>query len=334
MLRALRFAAALMAAVPATAIGPAAAARNIVVTNDDGLTSNVVALYAALKAEGHDVVVSVPCINQSGMGAALRIGRPIGALDHDCLNGAAKAGAPGVGPIRREGVAANDFYYVDGTPVMAMLHGVDVIAAQRWGRTPDLVLSGPNEGQNLGAIILSSGTVGNAQVAAMRGIPAIALSAGGNTSGGDGIANPLSREVARRVAELVSALDARAGEGAMLPSGIALNVNFPDALSGARWAASRVGTYNAYRVSFAADLAASAGEELKAMAKARGTEIPALPGLTFGHNDDAPEPSQERDESVVNRTAISVSPMQAGYGASLSGEALTEWLITALPESK
>ena len=62
---------ATIAAILALATPMAAEARNIVITNDDGLTSNVVALYKALKADGHDVIVSVPCQNQSGMGAAL-----------------------------------------------------------------------------------------------------------------------------------------------------------------------------------------------------------------------------------------------------------------------
>ena len=53
------------------AVASPASALNILLTNDDGLTSNVVALYAALKAQGHDVVVSVPCSGQSGRGAAI-----------------------------------------------------------------------------------------------------------------------------------------------------------------------------------------------------------------------------------------------------------------------
>ena len=44
-----------------------ALALNIVITNDDGLTANVRALHDGLKAEGHDVVVSVPCSEQSGL---------------------------------------------------------------------------------------------------------------------------------------------------------------------------------------------------------------------------------------------------------------------------
>ena len=43
----------------------------ILVTNDDGLTSNTKALYETLKAAGHDVIVSVPCTGQSGRGAGI-----------------------------------------------------------------------------------------------------------------------------------------------------------------------------------------------------------------------------------------------------------------------
>ncbi len=48
--------------------GSAWARRDRRCRTDDGLTSNVKALYEALKADGHDVIVSVPCTNQSGDG--------------------------------------------------------------------------------------------------------------------------------------------------------------------------------------------------------------------------------------------------------------------------
>jgi len=63
----------LIAAIALAATVAPAGARTIVITNDDGLTSNTLALYRALKAKGHDVIVSVPCQNQSGKGAALRL---------------------------------------------------------------------------------------------------------------------------------------------------------------------------------------------------------------------------------------------------------------------
>ena len=322
----------LIALFAATALGfaPAvAAARNIVITNDDGLTSNVVALYEALKAAGHDVVVSVPCTNQSGQGAALGIARPIAPLKTACLNDAAKPGDPGAGAMTRAGLPSGDFHYVDGTPVAALLHGLDVVARARWGKAPDLVLSGPNEGQNVGAIILSSGTVSAAQYAAVRGIPAIALSGGANTEAAS-LDNPVSDAVAQRSVELVAHLEARAGAGALLPPGLALNVNFPDQPAGARWQLTEIGSYNAYKVGFTTDMAASASPMMQMMAKSRGTEIPPLPGVSFDFNTAVPAPDQRDDESVVYRKAIAVSPMQAGFAYPAGGAALTAAELAAL----
>jgi 5'-nucleotidase len=308
------------AAIAITAFHAApAAAHRIVLTNDDGLTSNVVALYRALKADGHDVVVSVPCTNQSGMGAALHIGRPLAPLAEPCLNDAAEAGAPGAGPMTRSDLPRGDFFYVAGTPVMALLYGLDVEAARRWGAEPDLVLSGPNEGQNVGAVILSSGTVSNAQYAAVRGIPAIALSAGANSAGDKGLDNPESKKVGRLSADLVRTLDAQAKGGPLLPPRLALNVNFPDKLAGAKWRVSQVGTYNAYKLDFVENMASSASPTLIAMAKQHGAELPPLPGLAFDFNQQTPLPDQVDDESVVYRTDIAVSAMQAGYAAQSAG---------------
>ncbi|EHJ59706.1 acid phosphatase [Novosphingobium pentaromativorans US6-1] len=285
-----------------------AQARNIVIANDDGLTSNVVALYKALKAEGHDVIVSVPCSGQSGMGGAVRFMRPIGPLAQDCHNAAAKKGDPGVGPISREGIPARDFNYVDGTPVMALLYGLDIAAQKRWGKAPDLVLSGPNEGQNLGQISVSSGTVNVVQYASARGIPAVALSAGADTADDENLANPKSARVAALTAQLVDALQAGADDKPLLPAHVSLNVNFPDDLSRDAWAPTEVGTYNAYTVRFAEDMSQSP------LARATGAGNQELPGVVIDMNNAEPDSSQEDDESVVVRNAITISVMQPGFG--------------------
>lgn len=288
----------------------AAEARNIVITNDDGLTSNVVALYKALKADGHDVIVSVPCQNQSGMGAALGL-RPLTPLESACRNNAANAGASGAGPMTREGLGS-DFYYVNSTPVMAVLYGLDIVAMKRWGKAPDLVLSGPNEGQNVGAIAISSGTISAAQFAALRGLPAIALSAGQNSAGPD-LDNAQSPIIAEKSADLVSALDIASKGGRMLPEGLALNINFPNEAKGTKFCASKIGTYNAYTLNFSENMAASASPEMKEMAKAYKMDIPPLPGLLLGQNLAKPSADQLQDESFLHQTCIAVSPMQAGY---------------------
>ncbi len=63
-------------------------------------------------------------------------------------------------------------FSVDGSPGQAVLHGIyDVIQAK-----PDIVVSGINYGENVGAEITMSGTVGAALEAASLGIPALAVS--------------------------------------------------------------------------------------------------------------------------------------------------------------
>jgi 5'-nucleotidase len=150
--------------------------------------------------------------------------------------------------MTREGLGS-DFHYVNSTPVMAVLYGLDIVAMKRWGKAPDLVLSGPNEGQNVGAIAISSGTIGAAQFAALRGLPAIALSAGQNSAGPD-LENAQSPAIAEKSAELVRALDVASKGGRMLPAGLALNINFPNEAKGTKFCASKIGTYNAYTLSF------------------------------------------------------------------------------------
>lgn len=63
-------------------------------------------------------------------------------------------------------------FAVDGSPGQAVLHGIyDVIRDK-----PDLVVSGINYGENVGAGLTVSGTVGAALEAASFGIPALAVS--------------------------------------------------------------------------------------------------------------------------------------------------------------
>ena len=147
------------------AISLPTSALNIVMSNDDGLTSNIKALYKALKTAGHDVVVSIPCQGQSGMGAAIIFLEPLTPLTEACLNNAASAAESGVGPVSKveKGFDYSDFSYVNGTPIMATAYGLDILAPARWGSAPDLVISGPNQGQNVGSIVVSSGTVSNIQ---------------------------------------------------------------------------------------------------------------------------------------------------------------------------
>jgi 5'-nucleotidase len=204
---------------------------------------------------------------------------------------------------------------------MATLYGLDVLAIARWGKAPDLVLSGPNEGQNVGAMVITSGTVSTAQYGMARGIPSIALSAGIKTTGDERLANPASADVARLTVDLVRHLDKRSGGQRLLPSSMALNVNFPDKLDGAKWQLSRIGTYDQYKVSFSSDLGKTpAGSQF-------GMSGVHFPGVVIDMNADKPTSAQAMDESVVFRTAIAVSPMQMGYETTTPP---SKWLNQAL----
>jgi 5'-nucleotidase len=287
-------------------------ALNILLSNDDGLTSNVKALYDELKAAGHAVIVSVPCSGQSGRGGAIVMYSTTTIIpDNDktqieaeggCHNGAAPLGAPAVGPFTKAGYTGGDFHYVHGTPVMATMYGLDVLATARWGKAPDLVLSGPNEGQNVGRVVVHSGTIGNAQFAAGRGIPAIALSAGTDTVDNAGLASPASKVVARLTTKLLAALQAKAGSGPLLPAGVALNVNFPDAPSAnAAWAFARHGTYDTYKLKFSS----------------------AAPWGLSGSAPSTPTADQAEDEALLYKTKVAVTAMQVGYEQRPPGQ---QWL--------
>lgn len=307
-------------------------ALNILLTNDDGLTSNVKALYTALKADGHDVIVSVPCTGQSGMGGAVKFFEPLVPLSEACLNNAALPGDPGAGPVTKVeyGYDYSDFYYVNGTPIMATAYGLDVPAIARWGNGPDLVLSGPNEGQNVGPILNTSGTVSNAQFAGTRGLPAIALSAGTNTAGeteddGHVLDNPLSTVVADLIVELIHALQKKGGRHALMLPGVALNVNFPDAVSPAsEWAFSKIGSYSAYAIRFAEDLSQD-----PIGARIGFAEVP-YPGIVVSSNQAAPTRKQSQDEAVVYQDKISVTPMQILFDADASIQRWLRWRLCDL----
>lgn len=66
-------------------------AANILLVNDGGLTANTRALYRAVVAAGHEVIVSAPRQNQSGKGASLNFLTPLVPLTKACVGDAASA---------------------------------------------------------------------------------------------------------------------------------------------------------------------------------------------------------------------------------------------------
>lgn len=194
-----------------------AQALNILLTNDDGYEHPWIrAVHAALVDAGHQVTLVAPAVNQSGQSAAISLGALMGEgsmIDNP---------EPGI-------------YAVKGTPATAVILGVAKVMEER----PDLVVSGTNDGANLGVLSSVSGTVG-ATVAALNllgePIPAIAISSNRLNMEEDASSEANmahARDVAAFLARLVAALEAARDEGApLLPPAIALNVNYPSVAAG------------------------------------------------------------------------------------------------------
>ncbi len=124
-------------------------AKQILVTNDDGvLSEGLLALAQSLAGLG-DVHVVAPSTEASAIGHALTLRRP----------------------LRLERVAPHRFA-VDGTPTDCVNIGI----AQVLKAMPDLVVSGINKGWNLGDDVTYSGTVAGAMEGALLGIPSLAVS--------------------------------------------------------------------------------------------------------------------------------------------------------------
>lgn len=203
-----------------------AAALDVLVSNDDGFeTANLRALQQKLKAAGHRVIVAAPTQNQSGRGGFVNFLAPIPPLATATRYATVAKGAPGVGADPSDA----DVFYVDGTPVMSLLYGLDVAAPAKWGKQPDLVISGPNEGNNTGLVNNSSGTVANALYAINRGVPAIAVSYQSSASRVWTALTPgaTEYELADVVLRIVDALERQGRHGDLLPPFTGLNVNVP-----------------------------------------------------------------------------------------------------------
>lgn len=122
--------------------------------------------------------------------------------------------------------------YVNSYPVTAMKYGVQNLSSTYFDGLPDLVVSGPNVGTNLGVVTLFAGTVGAASAAADQlGVPGIAFSGATGSQTGWDIATPAYALIYADLATNVTNTLIEAGTP-LLPTGTWLNVNFPAAGSG------------------------------------------------------------------------------------------------------
>ena len=272
-------------AVAANLAEAAPPALHVMLTNDDGYqAAGLMAVHAALQEAGFRVTVVAPLNQQSGSGVRLTLGQIV---------------------VKAHG---DDIWSVDGSPADSAAYGLSrVLATER----PDVVVSGANLGQNLGANAVSSGTVGAAVMAVQLGVPAIAVSVGLDLAEAKAAPTPFPSTVAayplagKFVAQLITRLAQAAQGGPLLPPDTIINVNLP-----ARPAAAMQGVR----------LAPLGRQEdvVKVIARAAtGRRADGSIGRAFDHEDEGSwathEPSGSRE---VER------PERAGLGRGGFDEAL------------
>lgn len=134
----------------------AAAPLKILVGNDDGYSAEGIDTLVTALQTLDDVEVSVvaPLTQQSGQG-----GKTTPDTELKVTDVKTKGGYPAKA--------------VEGYPADAINLAFDEL-----GIEPDLVVTGINEGQNVGPLVDVSGTIGAARAAAKHGVPALATSQG------------------------------------------------------------------------------------------------------------------------------------------------------------
>lgn len=130
--------------------------RRVLITNDDGIDSPGILELARAFSTVAEVYVIAPHQNKSGSTHYMTATR-LGGL---------KVEKRELG----EGIQA---YAVDGFPADCVLIALGGIMQ---GNLPDVVISGINDGPNLGEAWIGSGTIGAARIASYGGFPAIAVS--------------------------------------------------------------------------------------------------------------------------------------------------------------
>jgi 5'-nucleotidase len=247
----------------------------ILIANDDGyLAPGLVALVEACRGLG-DVDVIAPEQNASGMSNSLTLGRPLSVFE-------------------ARGGPSNGFRVVNGTPSDC----VHVAMTGLLQHKPDLVLSGINNGENMGDDTLYSGTVAAAMEGFLFGVPAIAFSI--QHKGWAHI--DAAARGARRVVEAVVD-DPSFGRPGTAPW--LLNVNFPNRADADTlpWSTTRLGRRHA-------------SEPVIAQKNPRGEPI-----YWIGPSGDAREAGAGTDFHAVANGRVSITPLQVDLTdhASLGG---------------
>lgn len=161
----------------------------ILISNDDGYFSRGIQLLADTLAKIASVTVVAPERDRTGASSSLTLDRPL-----------------------RLRQAHNGFYYVNGTPTDCVHLAVTGMLEQ----LPEMVVSGINNGANMGDDTIYSGTVAAATEGFLLGIPSLAISLASKFEEHYETAAAVARELIERF------------QRAKLDEPVLLNINVPD----------------------------------------------------------------------------------------------------------
>lgn len=247
----------------------------ILISNDDGyLAAGIRCLADVLQTLG-DITVVAPERNRSGASNSLTLEVPIRATTRE-----------------------NGFISVDGTPTDCVHLAITGLLPAE----PDIVVSGINEGANLGDDVLYSGTVAAAMEGRFLGLPAIAVSLACD-------AQPRHYASAGQVAlRLVQALQQRP-----LPADTILNVNVPDL------PLDRIAGLRATRL----------GNRHKAEPVIRSTDPRGRPVYWVGPPGGEQDAGPGTDFHAVRAGWVSVTPIHLDLTQHDALAAVSDWLETS-----
>lgn len=246
----------------------------ILLSNDDGYQAPGIHYLAEALSEFAEVIIIAPDRNRSGASNSLTLDRPL--------------------QIRE---ARKNVYYVNGTPTDC----VHLALTGFLDRLPDMVLSGINDGANLGDDVLYSGTVAAAVQGRFLGFPSMAFSLAGDAKHYMTAAH-VAKELVMRM------------RNHPLPASTILNVNIPDV------PLNELGEHEIVRLGkrYLAD-------NVIRQVDPRGREVYWV-GLP-GPEDDA---GPGTDFSAIREGNVAITPLRIDWSNYTVFEDLSNWLHKAV----
>ena len=244
---------------------------HILLSNDDGYFAPGLAVLAETLAPLARVTVVAPERDRSGASNSLTLDRPLN--------------------VRR---ASSGFFYVNGTPTDC----VHLAVTGLLDTLPDMVISGINDGANMGDDTIYSGTVAAATEGFLLGIPSLAVSLVANGSENFATAARIAAEFAQRFARTP------------LGEAVLLNINVPDVPY------ERLCGIEVTRL----------GKRHKAEPVVRSSTPRGETVYWVGAAGGAQDAGEGTDFNALVRLAVSVTPLQMDLTQFSQMQAIRDWV--------